>query len=1260
MDRTSANMTRRNVAAALGLALLTLAYFSLVSKRFYPIKVTVDLTRADQQRQLEGPWDLRPDKRFPGVMSAFDRGHPVDVLVTLPSADRYEGRLKFKFHNVAQTIEVRANGIPLMVVRPSRCGSAEKFTLRFPQNVLVKGVNRISFANTGMPGGTEYEMVRLQNYSAILADHQAYLLPADQLPRFSRLFPYRVVCSAKLFWLMAATTVVMGALAVLSAALVRRGLGAFLWTSWQYPVRYVRRAGLRGVHAAPRTGRALLRLGSLLCGRFRAWLLRVQSPEHYARVGYGLAGVALVSHWVLRWEPCAKWMGFLAALVLIIAVAWDARRSPRAHKSPLSVTSDRAGSDRSLERRLRLAVALGTAALLSPILLFPATKGFSEANAFFAKPHEAIKRSVLSGQLPLWDPSSGGGESMLADPSSTQFYPPMWMTFLAPTAHTALWWIVHLHLVAAAVGSYTLARWIGCRPIAALLAPLGFIFNAHVSSMLVNGGFPILCAFTWLSWGTAFLWRGATQNSPRYLVGAGACLAVQVFGGMGYEMQFPILLYGLLLVIVALSRPSPWKQRAFQLGRQAAMVFGSAFGLSAVKLLPIIQFLSISTRGGWSLADVEAQPPPALGDLADLLLSRFFEVVPLWGPGARWVSWIYAALMLIALWSLCRKGALWRPTAVFFLGFIVACWVTLGPSAPIDLLAVLYHLLPGFRSSASAPRILIMTRLAIPILAAIGASIVFHGASARAPWLRRLLRQGAVVFGVAFIPWVYAPFISYVTRYPEYGHVERVRTGFLAAPATTPDVRIQESAAVLEATVSLKNVGDESWEEGAEIQWTWNDTPFHTSATPRRVRPGEVVPLQVREPLPAPRTTRVTHLQLSVGEDRVALAAIERLANGTYFVKTAPPTIEAILAGQGLLGKCPDDWNTLLGMLSRWHAPDAFRVFSEFKGVYPYTALLHGFQVDSYTNSTVRPRYLWPLRWDSEGARGSRLLRIMNVRYLLLPADHAARLGTTQARLLKTGAEVNLYELTSALPRVWFPAAAALLVGNNDGRDMDTVEAKLVVYHPAFDPSTWAVFWRRVSCLDDLALDEITPFSALLLTRSRIRDPQKAKRLLEAYRNAGGRVVQLPYTGYQYVSSRDVPGSILDDGLPAITFGTDANAGLSELFAAIPGRDRATAKMVIEHETLSYRRLHVETARDMTPLVMSETYFPGWKAAVDGRRVPLYMVDGMIRGVMLRGPGVHTVEVWYNPPMLWWGGAVTLGSLIGILGFWLWRRREGC
>jgi hypothetical protein len=53
-------------------------------------------------------------------------------------------------------------------------------------------------------------------------------------------------------------------------------------------------------------------------------------------------------------------------------------------------------------------------------------------------------------------------------------------------------------------------------------------------------------------------------------------------------------------------------------------------------------------------------------------------------------------------------------------------------------------------------------------------------------------------------------------------------------------------------------------------------------------------------------------------------------------------------------------------------------------------------------------------------------------------------------------------------------------------------------------------------------------------------------------------------------------------------------------------------------------------------LVLSDLYYPGWKAYVDGTPVKLYRVDGIIRGVLVQ-EGEHMVEFRYSPSSLKYG-----------------------
>jgi hypothetical protein len=74
-------------------------------------------------------------------------------------------------------------------------------------------------------------------------------------------------------------------------------------------------------------------------------------------------------------------------------------------------------------------------------------------------------------------------------------------------------------------------------------------------------------------------------------------------------------------------------------------------------------------------------------------------------------------------------------------------------------------------------------------------------------------------------------------------------------------------------------------------------------------------------------------------------------------------------------------------------------------------------------------------------------------------------------------------------------------------------------------------------------------------------------------------------------------------------------------------------------------------------LVLSDTYYPGWQATVDGRRAEIQPADVAFRAVAVPA-GRHTVAFEYNPLSVRVGGALSLAGLVAIaLGLLLTRRR---
>ncbi len=67
-------------------------------------------------------------------------------------------------------------------------------------------------------------------------------------------------------------------------------------------------------------------------------------------------------------------------------------------------------------------------------------------------------------------------------------------------------------------------------------------------------------------------------------------------------------------------------------------------------------------------------------------------------------------------------------------------------------------------------------------------------------------------------------------------------------------------------------------------------------------------------------------------------------------------------------------------------------------------------------------------------------------------------------------------------------------------------------------------------------------------------------------------------------------------------------------------------------------------------LTLTDSYFPGWRASVDGKPIPVSATEQGLRYVEVRA-GDHTVEFRYEPATYRVGLFVSLLALAGLLGF---------
>ncbi len=96
------------------------------------------------------------------------------------------------------------------------------------------------------------------------------------------------------------------------------------------------------------------------------------------------------------------------------------------------------------------------------------------------------------------------------------------------------------------------------------------------------------------------------------------------------------------------------------------------------------------------------------------------------------------------------------------------------------------------------------------------------------------------------------------------------------------------------------------------------------------------------------------------------------------------------------------------------------------------------------------------------------------------------------------------------------------------------------------------------------------------------------------------------------------------------------------IFNAKEWDDKAVAHLV----HLSNTRIEIQTSsKSPSFLVLSDVYYPGWKAFVDGIETHLFQTNYALRGIMLPA-GNHVIHFLFKPQSFYYGAGVSAGSLI--------------
>lgn len=173
---------------------------------------------------------------------------------------------------------------------------------------------------------------------------------------------------------------------------------------------------------------------------------------------------------------------------------------------------------------------------------------FRDAAHFYYPLFEWTNRQWASGQIPLWNPQENCGLPVLADGTSSVFYPGK-LVFALPLSYAWNFKLyTTLHVLLAAAAAYVLARRWNASPCAAGLAAVSYAFGGNVLFQYCNVVY--LVGAAWLPLALAAADRTLVARSWRGALLLGAVLALMVLGGdpqMAYHAGLLATVYGGLL-----------------------------------------------------------------------------------------------------------------------------------------------------------------------------------------------------------------------------------------------------------------------------------------------------------------------------------------------------------------------------------------------------------------------------------------------------------------------------------------------------------------------------------------------------------------------------------------------------------------------------------------------------------------------------------------------------------------------------------------
>lgn len=779
-----------------------------------------------------------------------------------------------------------------------------------------------------------------------------------------------------------------------------------------------------------------------------------------------------------------------------------------------------------------LIVCLSITVAFYVLITAPKNFAFTEQLQYSAAPNAAVKHAFLSfGQLGLWDNTNGLGYPLIGHISSN-FYPISFVGFFISDDLFSIRLQVFLHLLLAGLACFYLLSVLKLNNPSRILGSICFVINDYVYFAVYRGFLPETTNLVWMTLAVAFLWQAYFKKKNVYAVLCGIALAMHVIAMISYALYFTVIILPFLTLFYffyqqLVHKESVQKTILFLL-KNCVLISATFVGVSAIKLLPILQYSFYSTRsqyalytvlvpGTWSLATGESLRNYVTGFLiphGQVPLKYGFAIV------FSFMTNIFFFLLLIL--SLTKKS---KETIFFLILSFFVLWATMGNHALIDMYSIFYILFPGIKTLNHPERLFIITNLTLPVLVAIGFTT-----------LSQKLKKYPYILGLFLV------------------------------------------ILILPATLYVR----------AQMLHYIHITPDHRTFHP----------------------------------DNIFLQKIERLVKNekdivhvgsTYYQDSKTVGSYSAVNGNFLLANPP----------------------------------LESFQL-TYQHMPLFGNNLHPS--DDFLQKKYKYLALMNIKYFAttnMYDDHAINykslIFTNQHNSTEDG---SIYQIRNVNPFISITPYAILFIGKDTYHDFNALQVKSLVLSKSFVIQKFTIF----STDEPIAKIDLQAFDAVI-----IDDTVKISQEVVAYQRHNGMIFPIHFSTRTYTDLAERSDSLFYDK-PAVYISSDQQQ-LFDAFLQQISQKNYSDNSDIKLLSLTPEKiiLSVKTKKQ-TAMTIADTYFPNWVAKDGTKNIPVFISDGLLKGVIIL-QGTHTITLQFIPIFFYIGTIITGVSLIVLLIYFLKMRK---